>query len=328
VTRRRRAAVAAAALLAALAVGLAALALGTPVVPPWRVPAVLAAGSGLEHVVLTQLRAPRLALGAVAGAALGVAGLLLAEALRNPLAVPELLGVSSGAAAAVTITVVTGAAVPFAPLLPALLGAAAGGLLTLAAVRGAVGPSAVLLIGAGVSAALQAVLLAAAALADVRDQGVLLRYLLGSLSGTTWPAVAATLPGTVVGGLLAVAALPVLGVLRLGSDAASAAGVPAGPARAGVLAVACLLTASVVATCGPIAWTGFLGPQLAARLAPAAGLPTRAGLSAALGAGVVAVADLAARTALAPVELPVGGLTAVTGVLLGAALLAVRARAA
>ncbi|OZM75435.1 iron chelate uptake ABC transporter family permease subunit [Pseudonocardia sp. MH-G8] len=315
-------------LAAALAVGVVvgALALGQPVIPPPAWPGALATGSGLEYVLLTELRAPRLVLGALAGAALGVAGMLLQESLRNPLAVPELLGVSSGASAAVAVTVVFAVPVPFAPLLPALLGAAVGAVLTVLAVRGAVGPAAVLLIGAGVSAALQAVMLAATTLSDSRDQGVLVRYLLGSLTGTTWSTVAAVVPGLALGGVAAVLALPALGLLRLGGDAAAALGLRAGGARIAVLGVACLLTATVVGPCGPIAWVGFLAPQLAARLAPATRPPARLATCAGAGALVVTGADLSARTVLHPVELPVGGLTAVVAVVLGGALLAARGR--
>lgn len=314
--------------LALAALGVAALAIGRPGVPVTALPAVLAADGGLEHVVVTQLRAPRLVLGVLAGAALGAAGLLLQESLRNPLAVPELLGVSSGAAAAVAVTVVFGLTVPFAPLLPALLGAAVGAVLTVLAVRGAVGPAAVLLIGAGVSAALQAVLLAATAVSGSQEQGVLVRYLLGSLTGTTWQTVAAALPGLAVAVPLAVLAMPVVGLLRLGGDTAAALGLPAGAARTGVLAVACLLTAAVVGPCGPIAWVGFVAPLLVRTLVPA--LPPLLALAgcAAAGALVVVTADLLARTVLHPVELPVGGLTAVVAVVAGGALLALRRWAA
>ncbi|BBG04948.1 MULTISPECIES: iron ABC transporter permease [Pseudonocardia] len=312
--------------VAGTALVVATLCLGTPSVPPWQLPAVLGSGSGIEHVVVTELRAPRLVLGALAGIALGTAGMLLQDALRNPLAVPELLGVSSGAAAAVAITIVTGAAVPFAPLLPAIAGAATGALLTLLAVRGAVGPAAVLLIGAGVSAALQALLLTAVALTGSQEQGVLVRYLLGSLTGTTWPTVATVLPGLAIGLGLAVLALPALGLLRLGDGTASVLGLRTATARIAVLAVACLLVAAVVGPCGPVAWVGFLAPQLVRRFRPAAAPLTRLVACAGTGAVLVVAADLPARTVLYPVELPVGGLTAVVAVVLGVLLLAGRRR--
>ncbi|MBE1470420.1 FecCD family ABC transporter permease [Kibdelosporangium phytohabitans] len=292
----------------ALLLVLGSLMLGTPFVGINR----LFVASGIENVVVVELRAPRLLLGLLAGGALGVAGLMLQESLRNPLAVPELLGVSGGSAAAVTICVVFGLNVPGAPLLPALVGAAAGAALTLLAVRGAVGPEATLLVGAAVSAALQAVLLAAAALADSRDQGVLIRYLLGSLTGTDWADVLVVGGGLAVLAPVSVLCLPALKVLRLGDETAASTGLNAGRARVLVLTVACLLIAVVVGFCGPIAWIGFLAPQLARLVCTATAV-----WSMVFGALLVAAADLAARTVLYPVELPVGGLTAAIGVTVG-----------
>lgn len=300
-------------LLAAVAVVavLGSLVLGQPV--------VLFPETTLEHVVVWQLRAPRLVLGAVAGACLGTAGLLLQESLRNPLAVPELLGVSSGAAAAVATSVAFGITVPFAPLTTALVGAAVGGGLTLLAVRGATGPAAVLLIGAAVGSACQAVMLAATAVTDTREQGVLVRYLLGSLTGTTWPALGPVAVGLVPAVPAVLAVLPRVRVLRLGDDEAMSAGLRPGRVRLAVLGVASLLVAVVVGPAGPVAWVGFFAPRLAARF----GRPSLA-VTAVVGALVVVLADLVARTVLYPVELPVGGLTAVAAVGVG---LLVRRRA-
>ncbi|RZQ62925.1 FecCD family ABC transporter permease [Amycolatopsis suaedae] len=313
-----------AAVLAALAV--AALMFGEPFVGVNRLLPALTADGGIEHVVVAHARAPRVVLALAAGAALGVAGLLLRESLRNPLAVPELLGVSTGAAAAVTVCVVFGITVPGAPTIPALAGAVAGGVLTLLAVRRAVGPAATLLIGAAVSAALQAVLLAAHAMSDSRDQGVLVRYLLGSLTGTGWAGVGAVAVGLLVTFPLAVLTIPVLGALRLGDDTALGIGVRADRARPAVLLVACGLVAVVVAHCGPVAWVGFLAPHLAQAVVPRGDLRLGMAWSASFGAVLVLAADTLARTLLYPVELPVGGLTAVVAVAAGAALAASRRR--
>ncbi|WP_424187590.1 FecCD family ABC transporter permease [Actinokineospora sp. G85] len=291
------------ALLGVLA-AVAALALGTPF--------VLFPTTHLEQVVVWQLRAPRLLLGAAAGACLGAAGLLLRTSLRNPLAVPELLGVSGGAAAAVGTCVAFGLSVPGAPLTPALVGAAVGGALTLLAVQGAKGPAAVLLVGAAVGSACQAVLLAATAMTDSREQGVLVRYLLGSLTGTTWSALVPVGVGLVVAVPALVAVLPRVRLLRLGDEEAMSAGLRPGRARMAALATASLLVAVVVAQAGPIAWVGFFAPALAERLG-------RSGVVAAASVGAVVVvgADVLARTVLYPVELPVGGLTAFAAVALG-----------
>lgn len=310
---------AASGLLAAAVV--CALCLGTPYVPLPQLPGAVG-GDGLAGVVVTELRLPRLVLALIAGACLGAAGLVLQEALRNPLAVPEMLGVSSGAALGVAAPLVLSVSVPLAvaPLL-AIGGAAAGGVLTLLAAGFGRSPSAVLLTGAAVSAALQAALLVLMVLADQLDLQLIYRYLLGSLSARTWGDVTGLWPWLAAAVPALVLCAPVLSVLRLGDDDARALGVRVRRARLAALAIAVLLIAPVVAVCGPVAWVGFLAPHLARRLRPEADAVRWLPWSAVWGALVVACADVPARLALAPMETPVGAWTALLGVPAGVALL-------
>ncbi|WP_411054914.1 FecCD family ABC transporter permease [Streptomyces sp. E11-3] len=305
-----------------LGIAVCALCLGTPAVPPHRL-----LDGGTQGVIVAELRLPRLVLALVAGACLGAAGLVLQEALRNPLAVPEMLGVSSGAALGVAAPLVLALAIPAAvqPLL-AVGGAALGGGLTLLAAGFGRSPSAVLLTGAAVAAALQAALLVLMVMADQLDLQLIYRYLLGSLSGRTWDDVTGLWPWLLIALPALVLCAPVLAVLRLGDDDAQALGVRVHRARLAALAVAVVLIAPVVAVCGPVAWVGFLAPHLARRLRPDAGAVGWLPWSAACGATVVAVADLPARLALAPTETPVGAWTALLGVPAGVALLRMRAR--
>ncbi|MEO3976657.1 iron ABC transporter permease [Streptomyces sp. CAU 1734] len=310
--------------LVAVVVGAAAvgaLCLGTPYVPLAALPGVLGEDS-LAGVVVTELRLPRLVLALVAGACLGAAGLVLQEALRNPLAVPEMLGVSSGAALGVAAPLVLALSLPVVvtPLL-ALGGAVLGGLLTLLAAGLGRSPSAVLLTGAAVTAALQSALLVLMVLADQLSLQLIYRYLLGSLSARTWDDVIGLWPWALAALPALVLCAPVLSVLRLGDEDARALGVRVRRARLAALALAALLIAPVVAVCGPVAWVGFLAPHLARRIRPRATAVTWLPWSAALGAAVVVVADLPARLALAPVETPVGAWTALLGVPVGVALL-------
>ncbi|MFJ4687011.1 FecCD family ABC transporter permease [Streptomyces sp. NPDC088789] len=302
----------------------AALCLGTPFVAPHRLYAAFS-GDGLEAVILTELRLPRMVLALAAGACLGAAGLVLQESLRNPLAVPEMIGVSSGAALGVAAPLVLALSVPAAvqPLL-ALGGAICGGALTLAAAGFGRSPSAVLLTGAAVSAALQAGLLVLMVLADQLDLQLIYRYLLGSLSARTWDDVTGLWPWLLVALPALVLGAPVLGVLRLGDDDARALGVRVRQARLGALTIAVVLIAPVVAVCGPVAWVGFLAPQLARRLCPRGDALSWLPWSVVWGALIVLCADQPARLALAPVETPVGAWTALLGVPVGVALLRTR----
>lgn len=300
-----------------------ALSLGTPGVPPHRLVAAVLEGDGtLAGIVVTELRVPRLVLALVAGACLGAAGLVLQEALRNPLAVPEMLGVSSGAALGVAAPLVLTLSLPavVVPLL-AIGGAAFGGGLTLLVAGVGRSPSAVLLTGAAVAAALQAALLVLMVMADQLDLQLIYRYLLGSLSARTWDDVTGLWPWLLVAAPALVLCAPVLSVLRLGDEDAEALGVRAHRARLAALGIAVVLIAPVTAVCGPVAWVGFLAPHLARRFDPAAGAVRWLPWSAAWGAVVVMTADVPARLALAPVETPAGAWTALLGVPAGVALM-------
>ncbi|SCL71248.1 iron complex transport system permease protein [Micromonospora citrea] len=287
----------------------------------------LPADAEVARVVLWELRVPRLLLALLGGAAVGAAGLLMQTALRNPLASPELLGVSTGGALAAAAVVVWALPVPAAvqPLV-ALAGALCGGAICLAAAGAGRGPGAVLLIGAAVSTALQAVLLAVLAAADRLQYDTLFRYLVGSLSGVTWAHAQLTLPWLLACVPLTVLASPALGVLRLGDEAAAALGLRVGRARLVALGLAAVLVAAVVGPCGPIAWIGFVAPHAARRLRPTADARLLLPWAAAFGALFTTVADLAARHVFAPAETPLGAWTAAVGIVAGLVMLARRGR--
>lgn len=317
------AAVAATLALCAVGLILIALAVGTPTIAPAEIPSLLRSTdpSDVTAVVFWQLRLPRVGLAVVAGACLACAGLVLQEALGNPLAAPDLVGVSSGASFAVAFAVVGPLAVPPGGMPAfALVGALAGGGLTLVVIRRARSSGEALLSAAAVSAALQAGFLGAFALAGELQVGRLYRFLLGSLQGRGWSELEAVWPWLLVAVPALVCCVPVLAVLRLGEEAAGGLGLSVARARAAALGVAVLLVGPVVAVCGPIAWVGLLAPHLARRLHPNGDALSWLPLTALCGIVVVLAADLAARLALAPIETPVGAWTALVGVLGGLAL--------
>ncbi|TKV59217.1 iron ABC transporter permease [Nakamurella flava] len=323
-TRTRRRAPVVTAVLVLLLAGTAVLTvcLGTPTVSPAAL-LDLVAQPKVAGIVVTELRLPRLLVALVAGAALGACGLVLQESLRNPLATPDLLGVGPGAALVMAVVVVTGLAVP-AALYPvaALMGALAGGGLTVLVARSVSGPTAVLLVGAAIAAAVSGLVVAVVASAEQLQIAALFTYLAGSLAGVTWataiPALlwlAALLPLTLL-------TVPALDILRLGDDTAAALGLRPQRTRVLLLLLVATLVAGVVAVAGPIAWVGFLAPHLVRRLHPHARTRSWLGLAMLAGALVTAVADLAARLVFAPVETPVGAWTAMAGVAVGFAGLA------
>jgi iron complex transport system permease protein len=316
------------ALTALTAGAVTALCLGSPVLSPVAALRSIGEPDGLEHLWVWELRAPRAAIGATCGAAFGLAGLLLQRSLGNPLAVPELLGVSGGAACAVAVLVVTGAGVGsawFPPL--AIAGGLAGGVLTVLAAEGAPSATRVVLVGSAVSAALAAITVSVAASADRLQLQALLRYLSGSLVGLYWDDAVVVLPWVLGAGALACLVVPATRLLALGDDASRAAGLHPGRTRLAVLVVAAVLVAVPTAFVGPVAWVGFAAPQVLRMLGSDLSAGTEAVAVCAAGGVVVLAADLASRTAFAPVETPLGAWTALAALLLAAVVLVARGRA-
>ncbi len=304
-----------------------ALALGDPILSPGGLWDVLARGGGdaLARVVVLQLRLPRLVLGVMAGASLALVGALLQDTKRNALAGPELLGVTAGAALVLATITVFSLPVAFAlyPLL-GLAGSLCSGGVVLLAARPTRSPVRLALIGAAVSALLDAVMISVISLGTQEQVQLLYQYLLGSLANRTWDDVMQLLPWTAIGVPLALLCARPLNVLRLGDGVAEGLGLRVERTRVALLLVATLLTAGAVAVVGGVAFAGLVGPHIARwlvgndarRLFP---------LSAVVTAGLLVDADILAQTALflplplpptsnvAPSEWPVGAVTALLG---------------
>lgn len=282
---------------------------------------------------MQSLRFPRAAAGFVTGALLALSGALLQLLLRNPLADPYILGVSGGAAVGALLAslllpaALTLLGLPAGALAGALL---AGGLLFLLARRslatiplpGALPGISLILTGVMISAgfgALTSLILSLAT--DVQLRGALF-WLMGDLDvdshgETAWIVL------VLVGGW-AVLRAPQLNVLSHGEATAQLLGVPVRRLRMHVLAAASLATAAAVALAGAIGFVGLVIPH-ALRLW--LGNDQRLLLPASMLAGGTALvlADLIARTVVAPIQLPVGVITALVGVPVFLAMLSRRA---
>ncbi|WP_307852547.1 iron chelate uptake ABC transporter family permease subunit [Glaciihabitans sp. dw_435] len=276
-------------------------------------------GTGVQRLIVTELRLPRALTGAFVGLALGVAGALTQTFTRNPLATPDVIGVTAGASTGAVAAIVLGGGTY--SVSAALLGggiplaATAGALIASAVVyglgwRGGVESYRLILVGIGVASVLTALtsyLLVRAQIAQASQASV---WLVGSLSGSSWPSVWPLLIVAVLGVALSLVTSTALGVSQLGDETAIAVGLHLQRHRLIVIALAVVLTAAAVAAAGPVGFVAFVVPQIALRTAGTSRPPLL--LSGLMGTCLVLVADLAGRT-IFPTEVPVGLLTTVVG---------------
>lgn len=302
-------------LIALVAAGVAGIAIGAVPLSPAAVWAALhGEGDPTAVAVVQTLRMPRVALGALVGAALGMAGGALQGALRNPLAEPYLLGVSGGAAVGASIAFVLGA--PFAAVPVAAFGGAiiAVGLAMLVARAGARSdPRILLMAGVVVGAFANATIMVALANLSGNTVRNALWWMMGSVADASWLHVRwLAFYVAVAGGALIVWARQV-DLLALGEDTAAGLGLDTDRAAPRIYVTASLLAAATVAAAGLVGFVGLVVPHIARAI----GFRRHRGLllaSALGGATLVMLADVAARTARAPAELPLGAVTALVGV--------------
>lgn len=281
--------------------------------------------SGAE--VFWHIRAPRLAMGLLAGSALGMAGAMVQGLFRNPLADPGLIGVQAGAALGAAAFIVL---LPLAGWTAAgfhtgclgvsgtMLGAFAMALLTTAIVwrlarqHRHVAVTRLLLVGVAINALAGSTLGLLTHFATDTQLRALTFWMLGSLAPSHWLAVACVLPAVLVACALAPRLAAALDALSLGEAQATLSGVNVASLQRRCVALAALAVAAVTAVIGMVGFIGLLAPHLVRLLC---GPSHRAVLpgSALLGASLVLLADTAARTALAPAEMPLGVLTGLIG---------------
>jgi len=264
-------------------------------------------------------RMPRVLAGAVVGATLAAAGVVLQALLRNPLATPFTLGVSAGAALGAILVISFGGALTLGPLSPvplASLGGAfvAGAIVYALATRPgrAMSTSILLLAGVTLNAFFSALILFVQYMADFTDAYRTLRWMMGDLDVGSFGPIVGTLP-LVVMAFLIFAALPSsLNLLSVGSDIAATRGVDVGRTQRLAFVGSALATSAAVSLAGPIGFVGIVVPHLVRLMT---GVDHRIVLpaSALFGASFLVACDLVARTILAPVEVPVGVVTAMLG---------------
>jgi iron complex transport system permease protein len=267
-------------------------------------------------VILFELRLPRVALAAVVGSGLAVAGAVFQSLFRNPMADPAIIGVSSGAALGAIVAILAGGGaylggllVPASAFVSAL--AVAALVYRLARFGPAVQVATLLLAGIAVAAFVSAVITLIMSFSGEQVRTIYF-WLLGGLSGRGWGAVLAAGPAVLVGITVTVLATGSLNLMALGDERAAQLGLEIERFKRVSLAVGALLAAAAVSVAGVIGFVGLMTPHI---LRLVLGADHRRLLPAVVlgGAILLVLADLVARTAIQPEEIPVGAVTAILG---------------
>lgn len=309
------------------AIALASIAVGAVTIAPARVVQILLAGPNggqdAQSLVVWNVRLPRVLLSLTTGAGLACAGMLMQALFRNPLADPALIGVSAGAALGAVAVIVLGATLLHGAsqvlgiwTLPIAAFAGALGtsvlVFTLARREGAVDATTMLLCGIAVNALSGACIGLLTYMATDAQLRNLTFWSLGSLGAANWSAVAVSVPLIAILTMVSLRWAPALNALLLGEAEAMHLGVPIEWLKRGIVAATAGTAGVAVAFSGVIGFIGLVAPHLARLLA---GPDHRRAmpLAALLGAALLTLGDLVARTLVRPAELPLGILTALLG---------------
>ena len=277
---------------------------------------LLGVGDANAVAIVRAIRLPRLTLALIVGAALGMAGGALQGSLRNALAEPYLLGVSGGAAVGAVLAFAAG--VRDASTIPIFAclggGAAVGAVLLIArAAGGRADPRVLIMAGVIIGAFANAVIMVVLANAPPNTVRGAVWWMMGSVADAGWAQIRWLTVYVLVGGALLLFMAREIDVLALGEEPAAALGLDVDRSARRIYLASSLLAAATVAAAGLIGFVGLMVPHIVRAFGVRRHRAILAG-SALVGAALLIAADLVARTAMPPAELPLGAVTALLGV--------------
>jgi iron complex transport system permease protein len=264
-------------------------------------------------------RLPRTLAGALVGAALASAGVVFQGLLRNPLATPFTLGVSAGAALGAMLAITFDWTLGIAGISAVPVSAFVGAICAVYVVYGlararhrGISTDVLLLAGVTMNAFFSALILAVQYFADFADAYRTLRWLMGDLDVSSYQPIVTALPLLVIAFVAFAGLARPLNLLSLGVDSAETRGLETAAAQRRAFFTASLATGAAVSVGGPVGFVGIIVPHLVRLLV---GSDHRIVLpaSALFGAAFLVGCDVLARTLIAPVEIPVGVITAIIG---------------
>ena len=299
-----------------LAAGVIGTSLGSDFISPLDVIRTIFGLNAGEHdfVVLT-LRLPRVLLSLLVGAALGMSGALLQGIIRNPLASPDVIGITGGAAAAAVgfVTLLGGTvSIKLLPLFAVLGAMVTAFIIYILAWKKGISPIRLVLIGIGVSAVTGAGTTFMLILSPFYTASQAYIWLTGSIYGAAWTDIQTILPVIVIVVPIALWFARSLNAQEFGDDLAAGLGVTVQRHRTVLLLCSVLLAGTAVSAAGTIGFVGLIAPHIARKLVGRM-FGSLLLVSGFVGALLVCAADLAARTAFLPLDVPAGVFTAGIG---------------
>lgn len=276
---------------------------------------ILGYGNGEHDFIINTLRLPRVLLSFMVGAALGVSGLILQGIIRNPLASPDIIGITGGASvgAMVFIFYFMGAlSFNWLPLFAFLGAAIVSTIIYLLSWKKGVTPIRLVLIGIGVAAAAKALITFLIVVSETAATTKAYLWLTGSLYGANWQDVQSMLPWFLIFIPLTLLFGRIMNAKELGDAVAVGLGVRVQVQRVILLFISVVLAGVAVAYAGGIGFVGLIAPHIARMLVGRlfGGLVF---ISALIGGIIVIGADIIARTAFLPLDIPAGVFTAGIG---------------
>ena len=269
-----------------------------------------------REAIVWEIRFPRAILAMMVGAGLAIVGASLQAVTRNPLADPHLLGISSGGAfGAILALLHTGL---FLGLLTVPLMAFLGALMATAIVLGvsriadATSADRLVLAGVAVSFIIMAAANVLIFLGDPRATHVVVFWMLGGLGLAQWSQLAYPAVVLFLSGAWLLSRAPALNAMTVGDETASTLGIPVARFRLAVFVVGALITGVMVAFSGIIGFVGLMVPHIVRMLVGGDYARVLPG-SALIGAVFLLWADIAARTVMAPEDMPIGIVTGLIG---------------
>ncbi|WP_231597592.1 iron ABC transporter permease [Bacillus sp. SA1-12] len=276
-------------------------------------------GGKTAETIIWEIRYPRVLLAFLVGAALSLAGAAFQGLLRNPLADPYTIGVSSGASLGAVMVLYFQLTIPFLGSYTLPVIAIIGGFITMFIVFGVTHLSTrqlsietIILAGIIVSSFISAIISLIISLSEREDVRQILYWLMGNVGMRGWSHVKLMIPFLLIGAIVLLSRSRELNAFALGEESAEHLGVDIQRSKLIILVGASLLTGAAVSVSGSIGFVGLVIPHFI-RLLCGPNHRHVLPLSMLVGGGYLILADLVARTIIAPSELPIGVITSLIG---------------